>query len=73
MTYDNNGNLTVDGVYTYVYDAWNRLVEVQRVASGDTTTIAEYEYDAKNRRVSKTVTNCGVEESAGDGDTHKRP
>jgi hypothetical protein len=23
LSYDNNGNLTADGVYNYVYDAWN--------------------------------------------------
>jgi len=30
--YDENGNLIDDGIYTYKYDAWNRLVEVQRKA-----------------------------------------
>ena len=29
LTYDNNGNLTDDGLYKYVYDAWNRLRKVQ--------------------------------------------
>jgi YD repeat-containing protein len=24
LTYDDNGNLTSDGVYQYVYDGWNR-------------------------------------------------
>ena len=29
LTYDSNGNLTDDGnVYAYIYDAWNRLVEI---------------------------------------------
>ena len=45
-TYDNAGNLTDDGVYKYVYDAWNRLVEVTR-RPDDTTTIAAYEYDGE--------------------------
>lgn len=25
LAYDNNGNLTDDGVFKYVYDGWNRL------------------------------------------------
>jgi hypothetical protein len=25
LTYDNNGNLTYDGIQAYTYDAWNRL------------------------------------------------
>ncbi len=25
LTYDHNGNLTSDGVFTHVYDGWNRL------------------------------------------------
>jgi YD repeat-containing protein len=28
--YDAAGNLTDDGIYKYTYDAWNRLVKVQR-------------------------------------------
>ncbi len=40
LSYDNNGNLTNDGLYQYVYDAWNRLRKVNRVAAGDTTTSA---------------------------------
>jgi len=30
-TYDANGNLTFDGSYFYQYDAWNRLIQVNRV------------------------------------------
>ena len=45
-TYDHNGNLTDDGTYTYVYDAWNRLVEVSN-GSGE---LAEYQYDGQNRK-----------------------
>jgi hypothetical protein len=69
LSYDNNGNLTDDGILAYVYDAWNRLVQVQRSAAGDTTTVATYVYDGKNRRVSKTVTNNGVENVDNDGGT----
>ena len=66
LTYDDNGNLTDDGVFKFVYDAWNRLVEVTRRVD-DETTVAEYEYDGKNRRTMKTVTNCGVEDTPNDG------
>ncbi|MBN1764477.1 MAG: hypothetical protein JW860_04405, partial [Sedimentisphaerales bacterium] len=48
--YDNNGNLTDDGLYTYLYDCENRLNEVQNGG-----TVAEYTYDYQGRRVSKTV------------------
>ena len=44
----------------------HRLVEVTRRVD-DETTVAEYEYDAKNRRTKKTVTNCGIEETENDG------
>lgn len=49
-TYDNNGNLTSDGTFTFGYDAENRLV----AASGPGVT-ATYAYDAQGRRKSKTV------------------
>jgi RHS repeat-associated protein len=48
VTYDSNGNLTADGSgKTFVYDAWNRLVQVK---SGS-TTLASYQYDGLGRRV----------------------
>ena len=45
LAYDANGNLTGDGIFGYVYDAWNRLRKVQRVAAhsgqaDDVTTTA---------------------------------
>ncbi|MEO6546222.1 MAG: RHS repeat-associated core domain-containing protein, partial [Nitrospiraceae bacterium] len=49
LTYDGNGNLTSDGVNTYVWDARNRLVGI----SGGIT--ASFAYDPLGRRVSKTV------------------
>jgi YD repeat-containing protein len=49
-TYDGNGNLTSDGVFTLGYDAENRLVS----ASGPGVT-ASYAYDAQGRRKSKAV------------------
>jgi RHS repeat-associated protein len=49
-TYDANGNLTFDGVFTYGYDSVSRLIS----ASGTGLT-ASYAYDAQGRRKSKTV------------------
>ena len=45
---DNNGNLTGDGTFTYVYDAFNRIVSATRKA--DTLLVAVYKYDALGRR-----------------------
>ncbi len=57
-THDDNGNLTSDGLHSYTYDAWNRLVAVayDNAVAGDTDpTIATYVYDGLFRRISKTV------------------
>jgi RHS repeat-associated protein len=49
--YDNNGNTTTDErSQTYVYDAWNRLVQV---TAGSTTVV--YGSDALGRRIRTTV------------------
>jgi len=48
--YDLNGNLIFNTVNNYTYDAENRLSSFN-----DGVTNASYEYDAFNRRVSKTV------------------
>jgi RHS repeat-associated protein len=47
------GNMTADSSNTYIYDAWNRLVEAHD--RGDDSLIATYEYDGQKRRVEKTV------------------
>jgi RHS repeat-associated protein len=72
LTYDNNGNLTSDGVLQYVYDGWNRLKKAQRKAAhsgqaDDVTTLATYAYLPDNRRASKVVEHCGIEAVANDG------
>ena len=51
--YDDNGNLTKDSKHIYIYDWANRLVKAANAVSG--STLAEYEYDAQNRRVSKDL------------------
>ena len=53
-SYDDNGNLTDDGIHQYVYDAWNRLVEV-RGSEGAESLFASYKYDATGRRIEKVV------------------
>jgi len=55
LTYDLNGNLVENGTLQFKWDYANRLRVVERVSDG--ATIAVYEYDALNRRVSKNVTN----------------
>jgi RHS repeat-associated protein len=45
--------MTADSSNTYIYDAWNRLVEVRDRATD--ALIAEYEYDGQKRRISSTT------------------
>ncbi len=61
LTYDKNGNVTSDGLFDYIYGAWNRVVEV-RLPDADSpiASIEAFEYDGLNRRVRKTVTNWGT-------------
>ncbi|MBL8880219.1 MAG: hypothetical protein JNG88_13960, partial [Phycisphaerales bacterium] len=66
LAYDNNGNLTDDGVYKYVYDAWNRLRKATRRVDAE-TIVGTYVYLADTRRASKVVGNSGVEATFGDG------
>jgi RHS repeat-associated protein len=49
FSYDASGNLINDGVNTYSWDARGRLVSISGVAS------AAFQYDASNRRTTKTV------------------
>jgi len=51
LTYDALGNVTNDGFHKYIYDAENRLIEVDDGGA----VAAKYIYDAIGRRVSKTV------------------
>ena len=49
--YDTDGNLTNDGVFSYSYDAANRLVSV----SSNGTVLVSNLYDHRGRRVRKTT------------------
>ena len=49
-TYDNSGNITGDGTFTYQYDGAGRLCAVLRNVTGEMTG---YLYDAEGRRVAK--------------------
>ena len=56
LTYDDNGNLTGDGTWTFAYDAENRLTSAS--TSGTTAT---YEYDPLGRRSAKVVNGLRTE------------
>jgi RHS repeat-associated protein len=58
LIYDNNGNLTRDCVYTYMYDEENRLVLVVR--NSDSAMVGQYQYDALWRRVQKIANPSGT-------------
>jgi len=62
---DDNGNTTNDTVCSYVYDAFNRIVNVKDRTTGD--EIATYVYDTQNRRIRKEVTNGETTEFVYDG------
>ena len=52
-TYDNNGNLTTDeNNYRFVYDAWNKVVQVKNSSN---VVIVTYGRDALHRHVTDTV------------------
>lgn len=50
FAYDGNGNLTSDGVQSYVWNARDQLVEVKRGSQ----TVLSFMYDAIGRRIAKS-------------------
>jgi RHS repeat-associated protein len=56
-TYDDDGNLTSDGRWTYTWDAENRLIRMIAATSEGPQQRLDFEYDAGNRRIRKTVWN----------------
>ena len=59
-TYDADGNLTFDGVFTYAYDAENRLVSVASAVETNGAIRVLNAYDHVNRRIRKTVQKLSV-------------
>ena len=59
LTFDANGNLTskVGGeeVTIYTWDPRNRLVRLSRSGGSTGTVLAEFTYDAQNRRIERTL------------------
>lgn len=51
LSYDANGNLTGDGVSTYVWNARDQLVQIKQ----GTAVLASFQYDVAGRRSSKTL------------------
>ena len=60
-TYDDDGNLTADGRWTYAWDAENRLISMETVSGaygvGVPRQLIQFKYDYLGRRVRKTVAN----------------
>ncbi|MCH8623095.1 RHS repeat-associated core domain-containing protein [Undibacterium sp. TS12] len=52
LSYDKNGNLTGDGINTYVWNARNQLIQIKDSTNTET---ASFTYDALGRRQTKTV------------------
>jgi RHS repeat-associated protein len=52
-SYDDNGNLTDDGTFTYTYDYRNQLLTATRTSNSHVE--GTYEYDALGRRTKKTL------------------
>lgn len=63
LTYDDDGNLTSDGVWDYMWDAENRLIRMtstsESVLGGFPNRRMEFKYDYLGRRVQKLVFDHG--------------
>ena len=59
FAFDGDGNLVQDGLWTYTWDAENRLVSMQSVSSVPSAAKRrlDFAYDWRGRRISKTVSN----------------
>jgi RHS repeat-associated protein len=58
LSYDSNGNLVADTVYTYRYDQENRLIAVTR--NSDSAVVGRYQYDALSGRIQKIANPSGI-------------
>ncbi|MFZ6736056.1 RHS repeat-associated core domain-containing protein, partial [Undibacterium sp. Ji42W] len=52
LNYDANGNLTSDGLKTYIWNARNQLIQIKDSTG---TEVASFSYDALGRRQTKTI------------------
>ncbi|MCK6486713.1 MAG: hypothetical protein L6R00_21615 [Phycisphaerae bacterium] len=57
FTHDDDGNLTQDGTYTYVWDAENRLIEAYPTNPTTGSQKCVMTYDYMNRRVQRSLYN----------------
>lgn len=53
ITYDQNGNRSTDGKYTYQWDAEDNLVAITK--KGESSPFVTYQYDEDGRRIQKKV------------------
>src|ERR1700723_3643892 len=61
FTYDASGNMTHDASHSYVYDAENRLIQVDGTAGNCATATACFGYDAFGRRTVKVDAAGGID------------
>jgi RHS repeat-associated protein len=66
FTYDDDGNLIADGLWTYTWDGNNRLISMQSTANVPVTakTKVDFVYDYAGRRISKNVSTWNITTSA---------
>jgi RHS repeat-associated protein len=64
FTYDADGNLTADGMWSYTWDGENRLIQMQTSTAAATAGLPNYQinfvYDYLGRRVQKRVINLAA-------------
>ena len=67
ITYDANGNLTADALWSYTYDEQNRLITMEETSAAATAgfpdTTITFKYDYLGRRVEKKVVRGTTTES----------
>ncbi len=66
FSYDADGNLTADALWTYAYDAENRLISMtSQLPSGFANSYLQltFTYDYANRRVEKNVYNTSTQQT----------
>jgi RHS repeat-associated protein len=61
FSYDLDGNMSGDGLWTYTYDGENRLIQMQStpaaISAGLTNWVLQFKYDFMGRRVQKRADN----------------